>query len=130
MQCRTPARGGRSSVQAFGKDIGAFIAAAGAGPSALRDAQLLEELDEVRMDVAPAPVLVGLERLDDRVAGGTEACRRMPVRRRIAAADVAARQAHLQWTQVMPSCRHSWQPALIDPLRPGFATGAPYVDRA
>ena len=36
------------------------------------------------MDVAPAPILTGLERLNDRVSGGVEMVSSVSVRRRIA----------------------------------------------
>src|SRR2546427_10296841 len=48
------------------------------------------------IDVAPAPALPGLGRLHDRVAGRLEMPRRVPALRGIAAADVAAGQAHAQ----------------------------------
>src|SRR5207244_8900047 len=48
------------------------------------------------VDVAPAPVLPGLERADDRVAALVGVRGRMAVRRIVAAADVSALQADPQ----------------------------------
>ncbi len=48
------------------------------------------------VDVAPAPALPRLIRLDHRVPGGVEVLRRMPLRRAVAAADVAAGEAEAE----------------------------------
>src|SRR5262252_3723871 len=48
------------------------------------------------VDVAPAPVLARLERLDDRVVRGVEVLSNMLVLRVVAAADVAADHAQAQ----------------------------------
>jgi hypothetical protein len=45
------------------------------------------------INVAPAPVLSWLKRLDDRVLGMMKMFPRMLIERRVEAADVAARQA-------------------------------------
>ena len=45
------------------------------------------------VDVAPAPVFARLERLDDRVVGRPKVLGGVFVRRRVAAADMPARQA-------------------------------------
>src|SRR5439155_16602677 len=46
--------------------------------------------------VAPAPVLAALGGADDRMAGLVRVTRRVPVRRRVATADLAAAHAHPQ----------------------------------
>ena len=48
------------------------------------------------VDIAPAPVLARLERLDDRVPGGVGVSASVPERRRVAAADLSAGQAQPQ----------------------------------
>jgi len=48
------------------------------------------------VNVAPTPVLAGLERLDDRMMAGVKVFRRVSVWRRVAAANVAAGQAKAQ----------------------------------
>src|SRR3954470_21355004 len=48
------------------------------------------------VDVTPAPVLAWLCGADDRVARLVLVRRRVPVRRRVAAADLSARHAHAQ----------------------------------
>ena len=45
------------------------------------------------VDVTPRPVLTGLDRGHDRVAGGVEVLRRMSIRRRVTASHVPAREA-------------------------------------
>ena len=56
------------------------------------------------VEVAPAPVLAGLGRPDDRVSRAARVSRGVLVRRAVAAADVAARLAH---AQVHPEWRRS-----------------------
>src|SRR6266516_6292101 len=53
----------------------------------------LGDLETDLVDVAPEPVLARLERLDDRMRDRPRVLRRVLVRRRVAAADVAARHA-------------------------------------
>ena len=67
----------------------------GAPTAALADlvVELVEPLAQPLVDVAPAPRLALLEAADDRVPGLVEVPVGMPVRRRVAAADVAAGQA-------------------------------------
>jgi hypothetical protein len=52
--------------------------------------------DNRLVHVAPAPVLSRLEGLDDRVLGLEEVPARVPIRRGVAAAHVAAREAQAQ----------------------------------
>src|SRR5690349_4125847 len=60
----------------------------------MRRARLqLRDLEADLVDVAPEPVLVRLERLDDRMLVRARVLRRVLVRRRVAAADVPARHA-------------------------------------
>src|SRR4051812_39423905 len=62
-----------------------------------RSRRAASEASDVRLvRVAPAPGLAGLERANDRVAVGVSVPARVAVRRRVAAADVAARQAQAQ----------------------------------
>src|SRR6202035_4312503 len=61
-----------------------------------RDARVALDLVDQHPDlvlVAPAPVLAGLERVDQRVAGGPVMGRGVPVGRVVTAPDVAALQA-------------------------------------
>jgi len=53
-------------------------------------------LDDHLIDVAPAPILARLERLDDRMAAGVEVFSGVPVFGLIAAAHMAALQAEAQ----------------------------------
>src|SRR5262249_1726445 len=55
------------------------------------------------VDVAPAPVLASLQRLDDGVLRLVEVLRRVPVRARVAAAHVTAAEAQ---SQVHPASAH------------------------
>ena len=54
----------------------------------------LPRLDRDLIDEAPRPIFAGLEWTDDRVPGPTGMCRGMSVGGRVAATDMAARQAH------------------------------------
>jgi len=63
----------------------------------------LGDLETDLVDVAPEPVLARLERLDDRMRDRPRVLRRVLVRRRVAAADVAARHAA---PQVQPVAAH------------------------
>ena len=58
------------------------------------EAMLLVEIDLV--DVAPAPFLSALGGCDDRVLRGAEVGTSVAIFRRVAAADMAAFQAHAQ----------------------------------
>src|SRR4029077_2770118 len=60
-----------------------------------RDTRLASDGDAERdlVDVAPAPVLTRLERADDRVTARVRVGGRVPVRRAVATADVAAGEA-------------------------------------
>lgn len=63
------------------------------------------------IDVAPGPLLAGLERPDDRVTRGVRMRGRMPVRRLVAAADVPAIQANPQVEPLLSRCE-----ALLAPV--------------
>jgi hypothetical protein len=69
------------------------------------DAERRHRLEELFVDIAPAPVLTGLEAADYRVARSVEVRRRMAMRRIVAAPNMAASEtkpemnplvAHLQ----------------------------------
>src|SRR5581483_12359994 len=65
-----------------------------ARPASRRSPRRVSQDDLV--DVAPGPLLPGLERAHDGMAGAVEVRRSVPVRRGVAAADVSARQAESQ----------------------------------
>jgi len=48
------------------------------------------------IDIAPLPVLARLDRPHDRMAGGVEVLRRVPIFRTVATGDVSAAEAHAQ----------------------------------
>jgi hypothetical protein len=54
------------------------------------DAECRHRLEHFLIDIAPAPVLAGLEASDDRVVRSVEVGRRMAIRRIVAAPDVSA----------------------------------------
>ena len=70
--------------------------AATRGGSPPRRSRVWRRLHEQFVDVAPRPVLTRLEAADDRVARLVKVLRRVLVRRAVAAAHVAARQAQSQ----------------------------------
>src|SRR5262245_46778760 len=78
---RSAPRGGGSASSAPTPDTG------GAAATSFEDERDL-------VDEAPAPVLAGLGRADDRMTGFVRVLRRMPVRRLVAAADLPADLAH------------------------------------
>src|SRR5437868_325957 len=57
---------------------------------------LLGERERDRVDVAPGPILARLGGPDERMSHLVEVRGRVPVRRRVAAADLPARQAHAE----------------------------------
>jgi hypothetical protein len=61
---------------------------------------LRQSFHELFIDVAPAPLLIRLERLDDRMTARAEVLRRVLISRAIATADVPARHTE---SQVHPS---------------------------
>ena len=56
----------------------------------------VRQVEECLVDVAPAPVFGWIVAFDDRVAGGVEVLGGVPVRRIVAAADMAALTAYAQ----------------------------------
>src|SRR5919201_5043315 len=61
-----------------------------------------ERLDELLVDVTPAPVFAGLETANHRVMRAVKVFRRVPIGRIVAASDVSAFEAESQMHPVAP----------------------------
>src|SRR5712692_2519262 len=91
-----------------------LLTTAGTAPQELRRIHFVASIeaprsDENLIDIAPAPVLPGLEGSDDGVPGGAEVLGRVLVRRRIATPDVAALAAEPQMDPLLAAFRCAWR---------------------
>src|SRR5207248_3241941 len=103
-QRRGHAHGGRDDDRAPGRLTSGFRA------SLLPDGR-----ERHLVDVAPAPVLAGLRGADDRMTTLTGVRSRVPVRRRVAAADLPAGHAHAEVNPCAPDLQALFAP--FDGLR-------------
>jgi len=108
-----------------------FQARATSPDNLLRFSYDVDASSERLVDVAPAPILTGLERLNDRVSGDMEMVSSVSVRRRIATTNMSACQTYSKMYPNTPDSE-----AILAPLRArrdrsdgtqmGISTGIPH----